>query len=123
MNTGTEFWRKETRNFRIVALAFEEDCPVDVDDDGETARKVANGTMLHFRVETRVYHKPTGLKIGTDHLGGCLYRALEDFVDYRGAKNGGVVYGGYFSDMVRTAIDEARNTLETLTTTRRRHTV
>lgn len=114
---GEEFFRKETPNFRVVALAFAEDMPVDVDDDGECAEQVANGELLHFRVETRVIHKPTGLTLGTDHLGGCLYRTLEDFVDYRECARytrelrSNAVCGSYLHNMVSSAIREAKETL------------
>lgn len=110
-----EFFRKETPNFRVVALAFEEDIPVDVDDDGECAEQVASGELLHFRVEVRVVHKPTGLTLGTDHLGACLYRTLADFVDYREAarytRETHRVTGSYLHDMVSSAIREAKETL------------
>lgn len=39
--------------------------------------------------------------LGEDYLGGCSYHGLEDFKT-----------GGYFRDMVGTAIDEARSKLE-----------
>ena len=47
--------------------------------------------------------------LGEDYLGGCSYRNLEDFM----APN-----GGYFRDMVRTAITEARGTLARMSATR-----
>ena len=108
----------KTKNFRVIAQAFPEDEPVDVDDDGETQQAVDKGIYVHFRVEVRVLYK--GNVLGTDHLGGCIYESIADFMDHKecGEQNRkwaeqgeSARCGSYFTDMINIAIAEARKTL------------
>lgn len=67
------------------------------DDDGETARLIRSGVYEWFiaRVEARC----EGVTLAADYLGGCCYRNFEEFRTEP---------GGYYADMVRTVLDEAR---------------
>lgn len=116
-----------TERFTVVADAYYEDEPVDVDDDGETQRAVDRGDYLHFRVHVRVMYK--GRTIGEDHLGGCIYESISAFMDHKECgkqnreweaqgKEGRC--GSYFTDMIHEAIREARKTLADVKTVRMR---
>ena len=107
-----------TKNFQVIAQAFPEDGPVDVDDDGETQQAVDEGTYVHFRVRVCVLYK--GNVLGEDHLGGCIYESIKDFMDHKECgkqnrewseqgKEGRC--GSYFTDMIHAAVAEARKTL------------
>lgn len=73
----------ETTNFTVTVDAYEEDdLDLSFDDDGRVARDLDNGRLIAFRVAARVIHKPTGIELGADHLGGCIYESLEAFADH-----------------------------------------
>lgn len=123
MNAYSEpVWSKETANFKVILDVTDEDFPVDVGDDGETAAAVDSGELCHFVARVRVIHKRTGTELGTDYLGGCIYDSPEAFVDHREAARStrelrakeserNICCGSYFGDMVREAIREARTKL------------
>ena len=107
-----------TDRFTVKVDAYYEDMPVDVDDDGETARAVENGDYIHFRVHARVIYK--GRTIGEDHLGGCIYENIRAFMDHKECEKRNREWaaqgkegrcGSYFTDMIRESIKEARQTL------------
>ena len=50
-----------------------------------------------------------GNEIAADYLGNCVYNSAQEFIDHRGNKT-----GSYFSDMVRSAIAEARKNVARL---------
>lgn len=115
-----------TPNFRVIVDALPEDMPVDVDDDGETARAVDAGEFEHFVARVRVIHRPTGAELASDYLGGCIYRRIEDFEDHRevgrynrelAAKGERARCGSYFAGMVRQAIADARDALDDIRST------
>lgn len=127
-----EIWSFETENFRVVATAEPEEIdPADsfeFEDDIEFAR---SGDPAHwFCAVVTVFHKPTGMELGSDCLGGCSYNSFEEFVS--GHRQGGpenrntlamkarnIVIGHYFPDMVAEAISRARASLSSLPTLRR----
>lgn len=79
--------------------APETDDPRDhFDDDGETARAIAEGRYEWF--VARVTASKHGVELGADYLGGCAYETAGDFVG-----------PGYYEDMVNEAIAQARNSL------------
>jgi hypothetical protein len=72
------------------------------DDEGETAQAIADGQYAWF--VARVEAKKRGITLGVDYLGGNCYESPRQFVDC----------GDYYSDMVSTAIAEARDILTKL---------
>jgi hypothetical protein len=108
-----------TKNFSVVVDALPEDRPVDVDDDGETARLIDEGVYIHFTARVSVRHKRLGV-IGEDFLGGCIYESIDAFQDHRAcgkqnrqwaAEGKSGRCGSYFSEMIREAIKEARDNI------------
>ena len=97
----------ETRDgFEVVlSVAPETDDPRGhFDDDGETAQAIADGRFDWF--VARVEAQRDGVTLGTDYLGACCYESPQRFV---------AESEGYYADMVKQAIDEARATLARLT--------
>ena len=67
----------------------------------------------------RVWFK--GQCVGTDYLGGCIYRSLAEFMDHKECGKANKEYeskgeagrcGSYFKDMIHEAIKEARATIK-----------
>jgi hypothetical protein len=92
-------WKFNTQNF-TVSLDFEEEfCPPDwfTSEEEEKAliHKIYNGELLYFCARVSVIWR--GQEIGSDSLGCCCYQTPKDFME-----------GGYFRDMVREAIIQAR---------------
>jgi hypothetical protein len=74
----------ETENFRVIVDAVEEtDLDLSWDEDGQTSRGLENGSLIAFCARARVLWKETGEELGTDYLGGCIYKSLDDFQDHR----------------------------------------
>jgi len=71
------------------------------DDDGFTARQIAEGNLEWFIAF--VTASKAGIELGTDHLGCCCYETAEEFLDSL-----------YYGDMVRNAIDAAHEKLTEL---------
>jgi hypothetical protein len=76
--------------------------PADSFDREEDIDAVRSGAADWFQARVRV--TLDGQEIGTDYLGGCAYASASDFVE-------GENRDGYFRDMVRQALQEARVTL------------
>lgn len=119
LGTMREF---KTAHFLVRAEALEE-CDLDLsfDEDGSVREDLNSGRLIAFCAHVAVYYK--GLKIGEDYLGNCIYRSLNDFMDHKecGKQNREWAQqgktgkcGSYFSDMIREAITDARNTLGTM---------
>lgn len=122
MGTIREF---RTAQFRVIVDAVP-DCDLDLswDDDGGTREGLESGRFISFCARVRVLHDTLG-EVGTDYLGGCIYECLEAFDDHRKVKayerelnakrrkqhKAKVSIGSYFSDMIRSAISEARKTV------------
>jgi hypothetical protein len=83
---------------------------IDEDTDAETEAFCAEGGWHWCQVRVQVIFRDDANPrnwavqrdqvLGEDYLGGCSYHDLADFKS-----------GGYFRDMVATAIDEARSKL------------
>ncbi len=105
-------WEFNTERFRIVMTAEEEyDLDLSWDDSGEIREKIENGLLEVFCAKCAVYLD--GREISADYLGECIYETADDFRDHLGLaakrRADGKSYVSYFSDMVRTAIKEARD--------------
>lgn len=116
LRTMREF---KTKNFRVVADAIEEDdLDLSFDDTGEVREGLETGKFIAFVARVRVYFK--GNEVGTDYLGGCIYKSFEDFMDHKECGKQNREYerkgesgrcGSYFHDMIREACSEARKTI------------
>src|ERR1700676_525843 len=124
LGTMREF---KTRNFKVVCDALEDDdLDLSFDEDDSTLKALQSGKLIAFVARVRVFYK--GNEIGTDYLGGCIYKSLEDFMDHRECGKQNAKYerqekrrglakgslgrcGSYFRDMIGVAIAEARKTI------------
>ena len=113
----------KTRNFCVQFNALPEDClDLSWDKDGSIARDLDSGDLCAFVAQVRVLFR--GIELGTDYLGGCIYKSPEDFRDHLGVRQyerklsqergEPVMVGSYFSGMVREAIKEARENIDAL---------
>jgi len=103
--TWENIWQFHTANFRIdYDVTEEDDLDLSWDEDGSARAGLESGKYVAFQARVAVWYD--GDIIGSDYLGGCIYEKPEDFIDHRGSKK---QYGSYFSDMVSSAIKEARN--------------
>jgi hypothetical protein len=99
---------EDTQGFHIVVSVAPEDFhPRDCFDYeeeelGEVCRKIDAGLYAWFAVRVEAYK--SGILLGTDYLGGCLYDTPMQFVEE----------SEYYSDMVDNAVKEAKNALEML---------
>jgi hypothetical protein len=106
MDDFDRIWKFETQQFKIeLAFGPEYDAP-DWDFESEEERaelyeKINDGRLSWFCARVRVLWN--GQEISADYLGGCCYESVEDFKR-----------DGYFRDMVRTAISEARDYFKTI---------
>lgn len=91
----------------------EPDVDLSFDDNGEIRAGLESGKFVCFCAKVAVYFR--GNEVATDYLGNCIYESPSAFMDhvgikhhkpYPGAKAG--CCGSYFSDMIHTAIAEAR---------------
>jgi hypothetical protein len=103
-------WTFETARFCITCDAIPEDMdPADSFDCEESIEEIRSGALDWFQARVRV--TLDGQEIGTDYLGGCAYRRALDFVT-------GEDRNGYFRDMVRQAVSEARRSIGNMPTMR-----
>lgn len=120
---GTNIWTFETAEYRVTVDALpEHEAPEDCFEFPEHIDAIHSGELEWFSVRARVEMKKPRVVLGEDYLGGCAYRSISDFRDHFGTaalsraeseKLGTpVCVGSYFSDMVRTALDDARKTRE-----------
>lgn len=104
----TTLWTFKTRNFTIELQATPcQDLDLFWDEAGETADKIESGVWKAF--DARVVVLFRGAEVGADYLGQCIYEDPAEFRDHIGVRAKG--YGSYFSDMVRQAIQDARNNM------------
>jgi hypothetical protein len=102
-------WSFRTARFAVhFAAAPDDDLDLSFDDTGEVRQKLQDGFYCAF--VARVTVELDGNEIATDYLGGCIYENPSDFIDHRGIKRQPNC-GSYFSDMVRSAIADARKAL------------
>ncbi len=108
-----------TKNFRTTIEA-EEDWDVDLsfDEDGSVRKDLESGKLINFCAKVEVVHKETGDSLATEYLGGCIYKSIEEFMDHKEcgkqnreyeAKGEAGRCGSYFTDMIKTACENARN--------------
>ena len=99
-------WEFNTARFRIALEIEPEDMdPADSFEFQEDIEAVRNGQVEWFPARVSVYLDDT--RIAWDSLGGCAYKTVRDFyTSHRQHKE-----GDYFTDMVREAIRQARETL------------
>lgn len=92
-------WTFKTARFE-VGLEFgpEDDLDLSWDEDGSIRAGLESGKFFAF--VARTYVKFEGATVGEDYLGGCIYASEREFMN-----------DGYFRDMVRIAISEARKEL------------
>lgn len=117
-------WSFDTARFTVaLELAPEDMPPEDCFDLSEDVEAVHNGDVEWFTARVAVYKD--GHEIGTDYLGGCAYRTVEEFYTghrdkdpmnrnssiMRAAKGNNCAICHYFPDMIAQAIADARNTL------------
>lgn len=106
-------WTFETKEYRIAwKIEPDQDLDLSWDETGEVTERLKNGEFVAFLSKVSVTHKPTGLELGSDYLGGSIYENPAEFRDHFGiraqGRRDGCNYGSYFSDMVREAIAQAR---------------
>lgn len=120
-------WKFKTKRFRVsLQIERERGYQYDGDDcDGETQAALDSGELIAFA--SRVIVEFEGEEIGADYLGGSIYEADNKaafWQDHRSAdpmnrncsvmrkaRGEHVVICHYFPDMVRLAIQEARETM------------
>lgn len=99
-------WTFETDKIRVtLAAAPEDDLDLSWDDDGSTREGLESGKYVAFVARVRIAHKEIGV-LHEDYLGNCIYESVEQF---RREK-------GYFGDMVRACVHQARKNIATLKT-------
>ena len=122
-------WSFNTKHFLVtLEVALEDMDPSESFEFEDDIDAVRNGEVEWFQAAVKVYAigpDKTHSLIGADYLGGCAYKSFDDFRtghfrasdDSRNtlaAKSRGVVYCHYFPDMVRSAIQNARENLAPL---------
>jgi hypothetical protein len=106
MTTWTNIRTFKTKQFRVTLdWAWEEDPDLSWDETGETQAKCESGEWGVYLFRVRVTYR--GQEVASDYLGNSIYADPAEFAkEHIGGK-----FGSYFSDMVRTAIAEARREL------------
>ncbi len=103
-------WSFQTERFRIMCDVTPEDTdPADCFDNDDDVEMVRSGAVDWFVARLRV--TLDGAEIATAYLGACAYACAADFA--RKDRN------GYFRDMVRSAIADARRALADMPKMRR----
>lgn len=79
------------------------------DENGETQSMLDSGELVAFDSKVSVWLD--GVEIAADYLGSSVYRydQVRSFRDHVGMNARG--HGSYFSDMVRSAVADARKVL------------
>lgn len=80
--------------------------------DAETREKIESGFYTVFDSRVIVRHNETGAELGADYLVESVYENPSDFRDHFGMTRGG--FGSYFADMVKEAINQARESVANL---------
>lgn len=114
--TEYTIWNFMTKNFVVrMSYRYQEEC-VDLswDDTGEVREKLQSGEWAVYVFHAEVIERATGNTIGEDYLGESIHADPMDFRDHVGlaakSRADGRNYGSYFTDMIREAIREARET-------------
>lgn len=114
----------KTANFTVIVDAMEERYPdISFDETDETKNKLESGEWIAFCARVRVLHN--GHELAQSYLGNCIHSSIEEFEDHREcaaqqrklrAEGSTAVVGSYFVQMVKEAIDEARDALRHMQT-------
>ena len=103
-------WSFKTGQFTVEVNAYsDDDIDMSFDITGKVARKLDNGTLTAFTTETTVTHTRTGIELASVYLGGSIYEDPKEFRDHLGINKTNC--GSYFSENVREALNQARDTL------------
>lgn len=96
--------REEFKGFTIDVYALPEDISPagQFDDDGETARAIADGDLTWFCA--KVTASLDGVELADDYLGGCCYETESDFI----------TAGGYYEDYRQGVVDTAKGVIRAL---------
>lgn len=114
MSNWNNTWKFSTARF-TVSLDWEYEQSPDLSwADDETNEKLESGEYINCTFRVRVLCD--GREVGADYLGNSIYTDPHSFyVEHLGvrakSRAEGCNYGCYFTDMVATAIDEARKAL------------
>jgi hypothetical protein len=107
MSFWKTMWRFHTLNFSVVwQIAPDSDYDLSWDETGEVKEKLERGIYQCFQSRIIVCYQ--GDIIADDYLGCSIYENPAEFRDHIGSRG---KYGSYFTDMVRTAISDARQKL------------
>jgi hypothetical protein len=97
-------WKFHTPNFSVVwQITPDSDSDLSWDETGEVRENLERGIYQCFQSRIIVCYR--GDIIADDYLGGSIYKDPAEFRDHIGARG---KYGSYFTDMIRTAISDAR---------------
>lgn len=97
MDRFEEIWRFETARCAVIFdVTPEYDLDLSWDEHGFAAEGLESGNLCAFVARVRVL--VDGEEAGVDYLGQCIYESPSDFIDT----------SGYFRDMVREAVSQAR---------------
>lgn len=100
-------WTFKTKNFTVVcAVTDDTDLDLSWDDEGTVKASLESGLFVGFVAKVSVYCK--GMQVSTDYLGGCIYNSAQEFRDQN------IGHRGYFGDMVREAISQARQNIRAI---------
>ena len=117
-------WSFETDKYTIeLAVAPEDTDPIGEFHSQEDIDAINSGTIEWFHARASV--SKNGKMIGSDYLGGCAYKTIQEFLtghrdpdplnrncaEMREARGANTVICHYFPDMIRQAISDARLTL------------
>lgn len=100
MCDSVEMWRFDTARFSVIWFVSPSEYPDLSWCDQETLDNLESGFWVCFDSEVRV--ELDGLEISADYLGESIYENISDF-----RKD-----SGYFYDMVKSAVSEARKVLK-----------
>jgi hypothetical protein len=115
--TVATIWNFRTKNFRVVVDCDYDQDTLDLswDDTGEVREKIESGEWASYTMRARVLDRD-GNELGVDYLGASIYGDPREFRDHIGlgikSRADGCNYGSYFTDMVRQAIEEARESYQ-----------
>lgn len=105
----------KTARFTVTLdWTWEDDPDLSWDETGETAEKIESGEWTNCTFRVRVLCD--GNEVGADYLGNSIYADPEEFyLEHIGirakARAAGVNFGCCFTDMIASAIAEARKAL------------
>lgn len=108
MHTET-VWQFNTARFRVaLEIAPEDMDPADSFQFQDDIDAVRNGDVEWFAASVAVYLD--GREVARDWLGGCAYRTIREFYTSHRVHR----QGDYFTDMVASAVSEARRVLRAM---------